>query len=391
MKPRTHCPASYVPNVTICDASELDPLVEFLATSGAVTEPRVFPRGTVLSDGRLDLCKQSIGPRGARRVLDALRNNTKITSILLGTDAIGGEGAAALGELVAAGESALETLYLGCNRIEGDAISGLTTPLADSKTIKALWLKRNPLGYLGATHIAALVAANNELGVLDLFNCELGDDGVAKIAAATTATLRALSIGGNGASCAAAEAIADLLSRSDALEDLSLGASPLGDDGAELLAAGLRENRGLVRLNVASCDIGERGARALFGALADHPTIEVVDAGRLLAARALEEPDNRIGDDTPSHVAQTLGDTPRLRSLDLRNAKIASNGALPLVPLLDDRHDVAFLGLSRFVSRRIRRRIAALLERNREEGAIVPPAPPYVAAIASVYRNPPTR
>jgi len=127
---------------------------------------------------RLDLCKQALGPDGARRVLEALRGHPAIRSILFGTGAIGNAGAAAVAAALDDG-LALETVYLGCNRIDDEGLVALGGALSRSE-VWALWLKRNPLGVAGARRIAELVVAGAWLRVLDLYNCELDDEGVAR-------------------------------------------------------------------------------------------------------------------------------------------------------------------------------------------------------------------
>ena len=386
--PSSRCPAAVVPDVVVCEPSELDELVEFLATGEPARSERSFARGTALPDGRLDLCKQSIGAGGAARVANALRGNHAITSLLLGTDAIGGPGVAALAELIASEESSLETLYLGCNRIGGAELAPLTAALETTSKTAALWLKRNPLGSDGARRIATLLRSSSSLQVLDLFNCELGDDGVALVASAAS-KLHVLEVGGNGVGAAAATAIARLLKTSTVLRDLSVGANPIGDRGAELLADGLKNNRSLKRLDISSCQIGPRGAAALFSALCHHPTIEVVDGSRKLAAIALGEHSNELGDSSAAPISRFVKESPALRSLDLRNAGIGSRGALLLLAAAEQQPRLSFLGLSRFVSRRIRRRLRQQLVTNRELGAIPVGIAEHVAAIRSVYRSPP--
>ncbi|HEX4454479.1 MAG TPA: hypothetical protein VH143_26640 [Kofleriaceae bacterium] len=117
---KTHCPAVGVPHVEPCDPVELAPLIAWLARGEPCAEPIAFPRGTVLPDGRLDLCKQSVGPEGARRVLDAARGHPAIRSILLETGAIGDAGAASpIGDNI-------DTLHAGCNRITDAGVRALS-------------------------------------------------------------------------------------------------------------------------------------------------------------------------------------------------------------------------------------------------------------------------
>jgi hypothetical protein len=83
-----------------CSPEELAPLLELLRANEAVAEPRALPRGTLLPDGRLDLCKQSLGVEACKAVTSALAGNTVVRSLLLGTNGIGDEGATAVADLL---------------------------------------------------------------------------------------------------------------------------------------------------------------------------------------------------------------------------------------------------------------------------------------------------
>jgi len=45
-----------------CDPLELEPLLRAVQSGHGPSEARTFPRGALLPDGRLDLCKQQLGP-----------------------------------------------------------------------------------------------------------------------------------------------------------------------------------------------------------------------------------------------------------------------------------------------------------------------------------------
>src|SRR5215207_10005424 len=102
-----------------CPAEELTPLLEALRRGEPPAEARAFPRGTWLPDGRLDLCKQAIGPDGARAVMAAVRHAPHVRHLLLGADGLGDEGARAVAELAAA-RGELCTVYLGGNFITAE-------------------------------------------------------------------------------------------------------------------------------------------------------------------------------------------------------------------------------------------------------------------------------
>ncbi|MCB9652537.1 MAG: hypothetical protein H6729_00195 [Deltaproteobacteria bacterium] len=105
-----------------CAAAELMPLLDFLGKNHRPEEQKRFPRGVVMPDGRLDLCKQQLGPQGVELVCRALRGNTTMTSPLVGADFMGDQGARHLANLVVENAS-LETLFLGCNGITPTGIS----------------------------------------------------------------------------------------------------------------------------------------------------------------------------------------------------------------------------------------------------------------------------
>src|SRR5579871_2032881 len=175
-----HCPIHDVTDITPCDPAEIAPLISHLEADLPVTQPTAFPRGTVMEDGRLDLCKQQLGPAGCRLVTEALAANTTITSLLLGTDGIGDGGAADVARLIEHNPR-LEIIYLGCNRIGESGAAVLAGTLARNRSVKGLWLKRNPIGEAGALSIAAMLRHNRSLRTLDLVNTYPGPDGLAAL------------------------------------------------------------------------------------------------------------------------------------------------------------------------------------------------------------------
>lgn len=378
----THCPAVAVPAVTPCDPMELQPLIDYLRGGEQPADARSFPRGTVLPGGRLDLCKQSIGPDGAARVLDAL-DGSGIRTILFGTGAIGNTGAKAVADALDRGVD-LETVYLGCNKITD------VGPLAEAverSRVDALWLKRNPLGEAGGKRLAEVIARGGPR-VLDVYNCELGDAGVAAIAealASPSCRVEHVYLGGNAAGRAAAEALGALLATTTRLRSLQLSASRFTDCIAPL-ARGLSHNRSLEELGLATCGITPTGGAAIADALVRHPNLLRLDFAVAPSSRALAEPANRIGDAGAPALANLIRANGPLRSLDLRENSITSKGAFPILEALYANHHVVELGLHHRVARTIRRSIRARLDANAARASKVA-MPAHVAAIQSVYRS----
>lgn len=116
-----------------CDLAELNKLVSHLAENLIVDTDLKFARGSLMTDGRLDLCKQKIGPAGAQMVADSLKSNTFVKSLMLGADAILKE------------NQTLETIYLGCNGIDEKGAQALCAALGEQSQLKILDLGFNPL------------------------------------------------------------------------------------------------------------------------------------------------------------------------------------------------------------------------------------------------------
>lgn len=73
--PPLHCPLPDPFESPSEDLIELKSLIDYLHTNQPITQKTVFPRGTVMPDGRLDLCKQGLGVMGCQLVTEALASN----------------------------------------------------------------------------------------------------------------------------------------------------------------------------------------------------------------------------------------------------------------------------------------------------------------------------
>jgi Ran GTPase-activating protein (RanGAP) involved in mRNA processing and transport len=382
--PKPLCPVVHVGDVTPCAPEELDPLLVWLRRKERLDAPHTFLRGTALPDGRLDLCKQSVGVHNARRLAQALEDHPQVRHLLMGTDGLGDEGAQAVAALVTASDP-LETVYLGCNAIGPAGALALGEAVAGSSRVNALWLKRNPLGVEGARVIAAALPRARSLTTLDLTNTGLGDEGLEIIADALprAPALARVYLGGNGATLRAAHALAQALPRCAHLQGLYLGVSPLGDDGAAALAQGLPPTlRGLA---LPSCDLGPKGVEALRAALEALPQLERLDLGCAPSTWALDERPNAVGDEGALHLASWLAQDPPLRELHLEENGLTTLSALALLAVMPRNTHLSELRLGKNIARKVRRRLNAALERN---AALHPPreVPAEVRAILSVYR-----
>ncbi|MFE6911456.1 leucine-rich repeat domain-containing protein [Streptomyces erythrochromogenes] len=370
------CPAIEHPDLPPADPAGLDPLLARLAADRPVETDETFPLGTLRADGRVDLCKQGLGPAGAALLLPAAAASAHATHLLLGTNAIGDTGARTLAEALAAEGHGLHTLYLGCNRIGPDGVGSLAGALADDTTVRALWLKRNPLHEDGTRILAALLRRNTALRTLDLVNTGIDGDGVRLLLDALLERelpLERLFLGGNGLGPATAPLLASLI-REAGVRELYVPANHLGDAGVAVLAAAA-DSAHPVRLGLGGNGIGAAGARALAASLGG---IEALDLGRTLSERSLGAPGNHPGDEGAYALAAALPGSP-LRRLELRHTGLTGRGAKRLLAAVPDDSPLEYVGLGPGLPRRVKR---SFTERLRPARA----AHPDVRAIGSVYR-----
>ncbi|MFJ9893220.1 ribonuclease inhibitor [Streptomyces sp. NPDC091280] len=367
--------------------AELGPLLAWLRAGRPAGERLDFTVGTALPDGRLDLCKQGLGPEGAARVAEALAQGpSPVRHLLLGTDGLGDEGA----EAVAAGSGAVQTLYLGCNGITAGGACRIADRLrASPHVVTGVWLKRNPLGGGGGRAAAELIESARSLRTLDLVQTGLDAAAVTVLADALLAAagngrrIERLFVGGNPLGEDGAAPLAAVLA-AGAIDELYVSAARLGDAGALRLAAALeRAPYGrLARLSLASNGIGPRAAARLVTA-ATGAGVRLLDLGRVRAAAVLGAADNHVDLDAAETIAHTLvAAEHRLTHLVLTHTGMRSREAHRLL-------DTAPRALTptRFV---LGRGVAASVKRRLETFTTGLPAPalaPDVAAVRSVHRT----
>ncbi|CAL9402684.1 gala protein [Streptomyces werraensis] len=388
------CPAIEHPDVPAADPVGLDPLLARLGSDRAVEDDETFPLGTLRADGRVDLCKQGLGAAGAARLMPAAAASPHARHLLLGTNAIGDEGASTVARALAEGHGAreahgphethrpheghgLHTLYLGCNRIGPDGVTALADVLSADDTVRALWLKRNPVGDDGVTALAAMLRRNTALRTLDLVNTGVTAASLRLLLDALTSRpqpVERLFLGGNGLTADTAGLLAALV-RDAGVRELYLPANHLGDRGAAVLAAAAADSAHPVRLGLGGNGIGPAGARALADALGG---IEALDLGRPMSERSLGAPANATGDDGAHALASALPGSP-LRRLELRHTGLTGRGAKSLLAAVPDDSPLEYVGLGPGLPRKVKR---SFTRRLRPMTA----AHPDLRAIGSVYR-----
>lgn len=374
-----------IPPVVPRPAADLEPVLAWLRSGEAVAGRTDFPAGTALPDGRLDMCKQNLGPAGAAAVARALpEGGGPVRHLLLGTDGLGDEGVDAV--VPAAVGAHVQTLYLGCNGIgEGGACTIAGQLLASPGVVQALWLKRNPLGEGGTRAIAEVVREGTVLRTLDLVQTGLDAAGLAELVDAllTGRRVTRVYLGGNRLGPEGAAHLARLVS-AGVLAELYVPAAFLGDAGAAALTEGLRSapSGALRRLSVASNGIGPRALADLV-ATAARAGVELVDAARVRAAGTLGADDNRLDEPAAAVIGAALGGGPhRLAYLDLRHTGVGSRGALRLLDGARQAGTPTRYMLGAGIASRVKKELAVLAA-----GTAVPETPRDARSVRSVHRT----
>ncbi len=312
---------------------ELAPLLRHLEEGLPVARATVFPRGTHLPDGRLDLCKQDLGPEGAALVARALRHNRVVTSLLLGADDLGDDGATAIAHLAADNET-VSTLFLACNIVGERGARAVAHAVGARGSTRALWMKRNPIGAGGVLALASVLGHARILRTLDVAQTGLKRETAAAralaLAIAEHPSLERLYLSGNDLGADDVEWIAPLLRAPSPVRALYLSANRLGDEGACLLASALADNRTLTSLSMGSNGLTARGVRAMTSALHGHPTLMTFELARPPSTRVLGVAPDLLDDDALGALVRLLREAPALRrvTVDGTHASTVARGEL---------------------------------------------------------------
>ncbi|CAF3913298.1 unnamed protein product [Adineta steineri] len=354
-------PSAYITNpepepVVPCSLQDLQPLLEHLILNkpGPDNDNQsiVFSRGTIMTGGRLDLCKQVVGPKGIQPLLDAMKNSSVVNRILLGNNIVGLPGAQAISQYIRFNiDSNIDTWYIAGNNFDGECMSLICEALATDTKVKALWLKRNPILPSGVIHIAQMLTTNHYLQTLDLLNTGLLDEGCEILfnSLKLNQTLKHLYLDTNGLTVKSGRIIRLYFEQNENhLESLYLSCNALGDAGTCEIAAGLKHDKHLKRLGLASNCIGVDGARALVDVLIDHTSLVQLNLGYMKATILLGGLDNVIGDEGAIEISRLIRSNQHIRSIDLTFNGISQKGLIQLKDALKQNQTLTTLKILQF-------------------------------------------
>jgi len=398
--------------VTIAPKSELQAVFAHLR-SGSTTELEIhqFDRGAVYRDGRVDMCKQVVGPPHIADLAQSVAQTETVQHFLLGNNIVGDTGATAIAQMVRsrAGGTPIETLYLAGNELTAEGAAALADALTDDIGTTSMWLKRNPLGPQGVGQLALMLRSNSTLEVLDLVNTATGDDGVEVLfdALRHNTSLRVLYLDANAITARGARAIADyfhFLKAEDriGLTGLFLGINRLGDEGARLVADGIANYQPLEQIDVGSNRIQSDGLRALLDAASTIESLPFLGLGLYKSTSDMGELPNYFDRDGVDLLTDFLLTNHNVSMLDIKDTNLRPDGWPGLVEALEQNPNLVDLRFTQFgltLPREIHERIERLLRRNvqdrfgmslerfRRKKVRFLKQPAQVRHIDSIYRN----
>jgi Ran GTPase-activating protein (RanGAP) involved in mRNA processing and transport len=365
--------------VTVAPLEDLLPFFSFLESGEPArfdNEGKMeFKRGVIYTDGRIDMCKQVVGPDHIQKLLDSIRKNSQVKHFLLGNNICGPQGAKAISEFiefanVTSEAPRIETFYIAGNEINHEGTRLIAGALATNKWCRSLWLKRNPVGSQGCQHLAEMLKTNQQLVCLDLHNCGIGDDGVERLfeGLKLNKSLKHLHLGANGLTSKSANTIVEYLNHINqtGLESLWLGINRLGDDGVKILESGLKNNRTLRRLELGSNMLTSSATESLCVSLSDHPTLIMLDLGFYKSTFDLEEFPNMIDNSGVDHLVRLLQENKNIKVFSILNNHIDAGGLQNFVDGIKDNTTLLHLEYKQYNTplNEIIKKVKTLLDRN---------------------------
>uniref|UniRef100_A0A0G4FBL9 Fe2OG dioxygenase domain-containing protein n=1 Tax=Chromera velia CCMP2878 TaxID=1169474 RepID=A0A0G4FBL9_9ALVE len=304
-----------------------------------------FSKGALTSDGRLDLCKQAIGPSGLDGLLSALGSDAvrggaeKETEKHFAKGAITTDGRLDLCKQAIGPTGVTDMLdaLAAAGRGEGEASSSASSSgeqPGGGPRVRHLLLGNNVCGNGLGQKVAAFVrSGKSQIVSWYIAGNAMDVHGIRPLCEALEGDtlVRQLWLKRNPLKAPGAEAIASMLCKNSTLQILDLSYTGLLDEGVRKLARGL-------------IDAARGGQSALTHLLLDGNGI--TPEGARAVAEVLETPDlplvglslgvNRLGNEGAKCIAEALKRTPksRLHRLSFPSCRIETEGADALARLL---------------------------------------------------------
>jgi Ran GTPase-activating protein (RanGAP) involved in mRNA processing and transport len=365
-----------------------------------------FTRGAVYSDGRMDLCKQVVGPSWINDLMDSLKFNDKIKHFLLGNNIIGPVGGLAIKNfLLNEHVPKIKTWYLAGNDLNEEGIKYLVDGLENDTDCDELWLKRNPIKVDGMKHIQRLLEKNKSITTLDLNNVATLDEGCKYLfeGLKSNSTLKILYLDANGITNIGIKYMVDYfeyLIKHDkvGITSLWIGMNRIYDDGAIELVNTLKNYHYLERLCLSSNALTEKSMPYIYEAFRNHPSIFMLDFGMYKSTADMRELTNKLGDESIDYIIKLLNENLNLKYLSILHNDISDDGIKRIVDSdsFENHKNLLFFDYKQYFTpmpKDIRNKITDILSRNRDLNGVKENDLRYIkhtkeiVKIDSIYRN----
>ena len=299
--------------VTVTDTNEFYPIFDYLKLNQPIENDKVFIKGTVFKDARLDMCKQVVGYKSIGNLCDVTLSNKYIKHFLLGNNIsfespnndIKIENAKRLYTLIK--ESEIETWYLAGNCIDQTVLEIICGAFYNDTTSRALWLKRNPI-HTATCYIRDALNNNTQLELLDLSNCGLLNNGLQELFKNfSNTTLKTVYLDANGITD-----LSTIFTSNNIISDFYLSLNPLQNVN-EFLSY-LKDKPHVTRLCLASCGLtDDQNDKSYIDLdLINIPNLEMLDLGMYKSTNDLGMEFNKL----------TVASIPKLHALIKRHPKL---------------------------------------------------------------------
>lgn len=386
-------PAIGKPTAMPVDVAPKEELIEFfshLAGDKAI-DFKQFTRGTVYPDGRMDLCKQVVGPLWIGDLMESLKTNTKIEHFLLGNNITNTEGGKAIGKfLLEPHAGKIKTWYLAGSDFNSEAVKYICEGLAVDSDCEALWLKRNPIYAEGMVHLANLLKHNNSIKILDLHNCGVGLKSTAYDAEnpyenhLTTKgievlfdglklnkTLRHLYLDANAIQGDSIKFIADYFKfkttiKEKGITSLWIDMNKIGDEGITLLCSSLNDYP-IKRLCIGSTMISEVGMKAVCEAFKNHSTLKVLDLSLYKSTADMGMIPNNISNDGYKSICELIETNRSILYFNIAMNNIDSEHINKIAESLESNDKIIYFFYKQYgqeIKQEVITKINSILERN---------------------------
>lgn len=291
-----------------------------------------YKKGAYYTDGRIDLCKQVVGPDHIETLMQSIRMNPNITHFLLGNNIIGPIGAKAIADFIADPTklSNIQTWYIAGNAIDSAGAALISQSLATDTHCKDLWLKRNPISIEGAKALAKMLETNKSIETLDLDNTAIMDEGCIALFESLqhNTTLKSIYLDANALTQRSAAAIVNyinskVINNLPGITHLSLSMNRLGNLGAMMITQALHMSCYPIKCLVLGGNrIELTGLRNILDFAAESKTLEVLDIGYYKATADMGELPNSFGDKGARYLAGFIMLNTPLKYLGFHNTHI---------------------------------------------------------------------